>query len=570
MSLHEEKEFLNLPFRQKLEFLYGLSARRKRDLILSAPEAPRLVQSFSPETLFYTLKEIGLADAGDLLEMALPEQIKGLVDLDCWDKDRPNLDRIQEWLEALSEAGRSRMAEALIGLDFELVTLLFRRYLKVHRLEEVQQSLDVPVDRIVQFDDHYAVEFIRYDAGSALIQELLEEIFERDYEYFANLMEEIYWGVEAELEEHAYQFRRARLSDRGFPDFFEAQNVFAYLNPRQFEQIKAAHVKCYREGALVEELGLLDYALVSPDQDTSLFNTALSAGFSAAAQHQLRSESALVANQVLAARAVDFGDLEAVQKAIRLTHDYLNVALEHLAGGDLRTAVEHLRDTHLKLLFRLGVSLTIDLRSRAEQLLGILGLSAKVGRDVSYLDSPYREALSGFLRRLPEFYSGLDGTGEITWRAFRRMRDLHIAYRVLQQIEAMPALLRATAEVDIASASFRAQIAGREIRLGQILLTALVRRAMGEKPQPRALSPGELERARAAIVENTYRPGRLKNAFREQIDAMLQAHLEPETLQTSADFVSSCLNLLEEEFGRLNPKEALDPRCVRSVLVRHG
>ena len=570
MSVHEEKEFLNLPFRQKLEFLYGLSARRKRDLILSAPEAPRLVQSFSPETLFYTLKEIGLADAGDLLEMALPEQIKGLIDLDCWHKDRPNLGRIQEWLEALSEAGRSRMAEALIGLDFELVTLLFRRYLKVHRLEEAQQSLEVPVDLIVQFDDYYAVEFVGHDAGSALIQELLEEIFERDYEYFGNLMEEIYWGVEAELEEHAYQFRHARLSDRGFPDFFEAQNVFAYLSPRQFEQIKSAHVKCSSEGVLTENLELLDYALVAPEQDNSLFNTALSAGFSAAGQHQLRSESALVANQVLAARAVDFGDLEAVQKTIRLTHDYLNVALEHLAGGDLRTAVEYLRDTHLKLLFRLGVSLTIDLRSRAERLLGSLGLSSKEGRDVSYLDSPYREALSGFLHRLPEFYGGLDENGAITWRAFRRMRDLHIGYRVLDQIEAMPALLRAVTELDVASPGFRVQVAGREIRLSQILSTALVRHGMGEKAQARAFNATELVRARAVMVANGQGPGRLKGTFREQIDALLRARLTPQALQRSADFVTSCLSLLEEEFGRLNPKDGIDPQCIRSLLIRHA
>jgi hypothetical protein len=60
MESNRQSEFLNLPFKEKLEFLYGLPARQKRDLILSAPEAERLVQSFSPETLFYTLKEIDL------------------------------------------------------------------------------------------------------------------------------------------------------------------------------------------------------------------------------------------------------------------------------------------------------------------------------------------------------------------------------------------------------------------------------------------------------------------------------------------------------------------------------
>ena len=134
-----QEEFLKLPFQQKLEFLYGLPARQKRDLILSAPEAERLVQSFTPETLFYTLKEIGVADAGDLLSMALPEQIRWLFDLDCWDKDRPNLDRMREWIEAMAEAGRRRMAEGLMELDLELVSLLMRQYIRVHRHRPIRR-----------------------------------------------------------------------------------------------------------------------------------------------------------------------------------------------------------------------------------------------------------------------------------------------------------------------------------------------------------------------------------------------------------------------------------------------
>src|SRR5208282_820039 len=196
MPAKGQDEFLNLPFQQKLEFLYGLPARQKRDLILSAPEAERLVQSFEPETLFYTLKEIGVADAGDLLSMAVPEQIRSLFDLDCWDKDQPNLGRMREWIEALAEAGRRRMAEGLMGLDLELVALLMRDYVKVHRMADPQDSPDAPSNRFVQFDEHYLIEFVRHDQVQPLLLEFLEEAFERDYNYFTSLMEEIYWGVE--------------------------------------------------------------------------------------------------------------------------------------------------------------------------------------------------------------------------------------------------------------------------------------------------------------------------------------------------------------------------------------
>src|SRR5207249_2102795 len=81
--------FNRLPFREQLDALYGISARDRRDLILSAPNARRLVQSFAAESLFHTLKEIGLEDGAELLSLASGEQVCALVDLDCWKKDRP-------------------------------------------------------------------------------------------------------------------------------------------------------------------------------------------------------------------------------------------------------------------------------------------------------------------------------------------------------------------------------------------------------------------------------------------------------------------------------------------------
>ncbi|HJU29522.1 MAG TPA: DUF6178 family protein, partial [Candidatus Binataceae bacterium] len=278
MSYARQSEFLNLPFQEKLEFLYGLPARQKRDLILSAPEAERLVRSFAPETLFYTLKEIGIADAGDLLSLAVPEQIIWLFDLDCWRKDRPDLRRMREWIEALAEGGRRQLANGLMGVDLELISLLLRQYIRVHRLDAPQDTPDAPSDRFVQFDEHYLIETIRHDAIAPLLLEFLEEAFERDYNYFAALMEEIYWGVEAELEEQAYQFRSARLSDRGFPDYFEAQAVFAYVNPREFLALRARYAPPLRDNSGEHDSMAPEMAPVAAGAENSLFNAALTAG----------------------------------------------------------------------------------------------------------------------------------------------------------------------------------------------------------------------------------------------------------------------------------------------------
>src|SRR5271155_4631306 len=302
MAVRGESEFLNLPFQEKLEFLYGLPARQKRDLILSAPEAERLVQSFSPETLFYTLKKIASADAGDLLSRAMAGQCKSLFDLDCWNRDRPNVHWMREWIEGMADGGRRKLADALMGLDMEMMSILLRGYIKVHRIDDAASSPDATANRFAQYDENYLIEFIRHDAISQHISDFIEEAFERDYNYFAGLMEEIYWGVEAELEEEAYQFRSARLADRGFPDYFEAQGIFGYLDPQNFLSLRSRYVAPERD--TLENNG--DRGMIAPalapaitDAGNSLFNAALTAGFAAQGKRQLRSEMAMVTNQVL-------------------------------------------------------------------------------------------------------------------------------------------------------------------------------------------------------------------------------------------------------------------------------
>ena len=569
MAVRGESEFLNLPFQEKLEFLYGLPARQKRDLILSAPEAERLVQSFSPETLFYTLKEIGSADAGDLLSLAMPEQVKSLFDLDCWNRDRPNVHRMREWIEAMADGGRRKLADALMGLDMEMMSILLRGYIKVHRIDDAASSPDATANRFAQFDENYLIEFIRHDAISQHISDFIEEAFERDYNYFGGLMEEIYWGVEAELEEEAYQFRRARLSDRGFPDFFEAQSVFAYLKPDQFLTIRAAYEPPSRADLPDDnEVIAPEMAPSIADGDVSLFNTALTAGFAAQGKRQLRSEMAMVSNQVLVARAVDFGDLEAVRVAVEMTHHYLNLALEHLAGGDLQSAIEHLRDTPLKLLFRLGVSLTIDLRTSTELTLRKLGLSSIKVREISYLDSPYKEALAGFMARQPRFYSGLDGNGAVDMRDFSSMRDLHLSYAILDQIDSAAELFRAMFAIDISSPNFRAQMAARDVRLSQLILTGLGRLALDNRLTIDPIEGSRLTAMRTAIM--TGQPGVLSEEFRAKVNHALADRMDDVTRKRTSAFLNSCLNLLEEEFANLGGEREIDPRFIESVLVRMG
>ncbi|MGH7865315.1 MAG: DUF6178 family protein, partial [Candidatus Binataceae bacterium] len=373
------------------------------------------------------------------------------------------------------------------------------------------------------------------------------------------------------LEEDAYQFRRARLNDRGFPDFFEAQDVFAYLNPQRFLEIRSTHEKPSREELLSDvELIAPDMAPILHGAENSLLNIALTAGFASEGRRQLRSEMALVSNQVLVARAVDFGDLDEVREQVESAHNYMNLGLENLAGGDLGAAIEHLRDTHLKLLFRLGLSLTIDLRTRAENLLRTLGLEPRRGREVAYLDTPYRETITALLERQPRFFSGLESAGEVIIRGFRTIRDLHLGYAMLEQVESMRELMRALLEVDIASAAFRSRVAAHEIRLSQILLTAFARLALDGQLAPQPIEASRLVAMRAAVMSSSSRPAHLGAKFRALVETTLATRLDDSARSRCDKFVNACLNILEEEFAEIDPSDGIDPRFIRSVLLARG
>ena len=180
-------------------------------------------------------------------------------------------------------------------------------------------------------------------------------------------------------------------------------------------------------------------------------------------------------------------------------------------------------------------------------------------REISYLDSPYREALAGFMARQPRFYSGLDGSGAVEMRDFSGMRDLHLSYAILDQIDSAAELFRAMFAIDIASPNFRAQMAAREIRLSQLVLTGLARLALDNRLAIDPIEGSRLTAMRAAIMSG--QPGTLNDEFRARVHRALAERLDDAARRRTADFLNSCLNLLEKS----SPTWAANARSIRAL-----
>ncbi len=82
---------------------------------------------------------------------------------------------------------------------------------------------------------------------------------------------------------------------------------------------------------------------------------------------------------------------------------------------------------------------------------------------------------------------------------------MHLSYAILDQIDSAAELFRALFAIDISSPNFRAQMAAREVRLSQIVLTGLARLALDDRLTIDPIEGSRLTAMRAAIM--TGQPG---------------------------------------------------------------
>ena len=96
--------------------------------LLNTPDLPAVVPRLPAEILHRVIEACGLEDCADLLTLATPGQLAGVLDLDIWRAHRPggeeafDPDRFGAWIDVLLQNGAENAAAKLIGLDTDLVT----------------------------------------------------------------------------------------------------------------------------------------------------------------------------------------------------------------------------------------------------------------------------------------------------------------------------------------------------------------------------------------------------------------------------------------------------------------
>jgi hypothetical protein len=571
------------PFRAEI----GRGRRlRRADLLLAERDLEGAVRALPGDELYYVVHEVGLRDAGAILQAATAEQLQVVLDFALWERDRITPSTLSEWLAAMAEAPHERIGEWLAGLDTELVALIVRSGADIYDLsqgdppEEPQGTFFPTPDGLFVLDVRGLPEDPRRSRAEAedapdsvaVIIRLVDALYRADRDHARRLLVGAVAELDAELEEMALRWRQGRMADLGFADYYEALEVYRELDPASVRIGGAAEARAeVRPHGDAERVGnrrarldgshrgrerepskgshLNAAALRVPTALAQRLADAGSSPFARAAQALAAGDEvddlhfALVAltNRVLAADRVAPGDDEAVAAVLDRLAATLDVAIERLAGDDAARGTEALRTIPLVKLFRLGVSLMGKVRALALALVR-RGPFGERGRALAEpVDAAVLEAVTRLRPMFPRLLDSPPASGE---RPFRSLADLARASAAVERAAAAQAMLHAlgvtagdvgggSGDVGGGSGALLASNADEAaIDTGVLGRTILVKRLLSADRDagPAGLVPlsaDEVRRFSGLLRKSTSGPPALPDELRQRAHALLAAVTPP-------------------------------------------
>jgi len=464
-------------------------------------------------------------------------------------------------MEILLECGETKLAQFIRSSDLELITLLLKRFLQVTTLEG--EPLEVR-DRIPLFtlDQYYFILFKKFETR-VVFQPFLEIFYRVDADGYRRVMEALIVELESEVEEEGYRLRNGRMTDYGFPDFEEALEIYRFVNPDSPVLEKDFTLSTGREE--VDKRSPTFY--LAFQNEGPFLSSVLSRIADLEGLNRLNEEITILCNKAVVAESVDRFSIEEMERAAGKVFHYLNLGLQYLSREEEERAFEILRSLRVQRIFQCGLGTTLLLKRRAESILKGRWFGGD-RENLVFLDPPYLEKFEGILKKRPAFYR--NGT----FGDFKNIQDLRemelfleglevIVNTVEEKLNVSPHRLKA---LDLTLCYPREW---REITLATILLTSLANQVLYGAFRFEAIDQARLKELLARLLDrNEQGKGvvrmKIKEGIGDWMDSISDDQIKREQFRAFWDF---CLDLFEEQYGRIPPGEEIDPRFVKGLLT---
>jgi hypothetical protein len=325
---------------------------RRRELLDLVSHPERIVPELPAAELCYTLKAIGIPDAGWLVEYAQTEQLVACVDLDAWKNLTPDPDQLGEWIRAAAEAGEETLHRFASGLDNELLALWLGERIEAS-LKTSDDDWEPPAGAST-IDGQFYVRARHENDDLAEVRALLDVLFRNDYWHYFRLLQAVQWELESDCQEWALRWRSGRLQDLGFPTWDESMSIYGIVPARRLNHLPEPELE-FRMGEWPLPIWIPRLPL-SPESGHAIF-----VAFAELDESERRSRLytfLALANRVAVADRLALGDAESIPAALEKAARMTSAGLEHLAQVHGVATPDVVRRTSIEHLFRVGWTLS--------------------------------------------------------------------------------------------------------------------------------------------------------------------------------------------------------------------
>ena len=431
-----EKKAPVVPIRRLRDHILSVCREGRAKDILDYPRLDEEFPKLPVQDAYFAVQELGLHDATELLAVASPEQVRAFTDLDIWHKDVIDARKFLEWTDVLLELEPERMARHVRALDQESLVVLIARSAKIADLTmEEELPPDIVAGPWRTPDNFYALYCLDEDKVEDFnrIVRFLDRLYLADFELAHSLVKAAKWEPTPELEELAYRWRSGRLADYGYADYYEALEVYTYLKPssvRIGENTKNPLPPDEPEAELTgTDLVLAETA----EEHRDFLDQCLKRIEDPQERRAIAHAAASIANKMMAADLVEDPDFETVAQYMASIRRYLSLGLEYLTKGDPSRGPEALRTVALMRIFRVGFSITLDLKRLVAQLrrAGRISLAPS---GATLLDEPWEALVRGLEERKPVLTRAFDTPPGEGYRPFETMADVRFALELIEDL----------------------------------------------------------------------------------------------------------------------------------------
>ncbi len=317
------------------------------------------LEQLSPQDIFLNLPRLELEECSMILKRSSKEKFLRFVDYDVWRDDQFESELLLEWFDclAIDDTHGHHVYEKFAGLDEEYQILFIKDYFSAIDFE-LYENLDPKTqDKFIPFPGHQI--FYSIHAHSADEAEKVQKIFEllvgNNMAYMMNLLLNAHSNLRNEVELQLSQFRHARIQEDGFVTNEEA---FETMIPHRSLHRKICQSRDLHKKTSADAKFSTDIEINLKNTEASFLKQALE--LLNVSEHEtslsLLSQFYHLSNAVCSALNISPEQREMTKNVVHHVEGMIHIGLELLTDQNIEQAVQALKSTHLKVIFKLGLA----------------------------------------------------------------------------------------------------------------------------------------------------------------------------------------------------------------------